>query len=282
MRNACLLPLIVVWTWSVPVVAVAQTQSPSELVVRSFLKQHCIACHGAKKQESELRLDTLDSPSATGSATETWSRILTVIDSGEMPPEGRPRPTAEQISQTVRHIGQVLATAAGPRPVALRRLNRREYENTVHDLLGIETPLLDLLPEDGSVQGFDNVGNGLSISSVLMEQYLEAANVAFDSVIRRIKPLPAETRRAELMKIQTNIDSVAGKKGGTISVANSFVKFTPGWPPARIDDAHPIEDGIYRCRVAVWPHDPAIARWSVGSICRPPVRHWHARVHRQL
>ena len=49
-------------------------------------------------------------------------------------------------------------------PLALRRMNRVEYENTVHDLLGIDTPLAELLPEDGSVQGFDNVADGLGIS----------------------------------------------------------------------------------------------------------------------
>ncbi|MFT7639095.1 MAG: hypothetical protein ACI9G1_000822, partial [Pirellulaceae bacterium] len=77
-----------------------------------------------------------------------------------------------------------------------------------------------------------------------------------DAVIRRIEPLPAETRRADLMKSKENVDSVKGKKGGVIEIANSFVKFTPGWPPARVDAAHPIEDGVYRCRIAIWPQDP--------------------------
>ncbi len=238
-----------------------------------FLTQHCMPCHGAKRQEADVRLDTLVTAPATGPSTDTWSRVLEAIEHGEMPPKGRPRPDAAEVSDVVRRIGHALAQSVSAKPAALRRLNRREYENTVHDLLGIELPLVDLLPEDGSIQGFDNVADGLSISSVLMEQYLEAANVAFDGVIRRIQPLPPQTRRAEMMQIKENIDSVAKKKGGTIEVQNSFVKFTPGWPPARLDAAHPIEAGVYRCRIAVWPHDPGDRTLSlaiyVGALFGP-------------
>ena len=130
-------------------------------------------------------------------------------------------------------------------------MNRNEYENTVHDLLGIDTPLAELLPEDTSVQGFDNVATGLGISSVLLERYLEAADAAFEGAIRRVKPLPPATRRSVLMEEKENIESVAKKKGGVMQHGGAFVDFTPGWPPARIDPAHPIEDGrvsLSRCR----------------------------------
>lgn len=214
-----------------------------------------------------MRLDTLSvSPTAGKTAadkTALWARVLDALEAGEMPPVEQPRPNPAAVKTATAAIVQTLTTSRAPRPLALRRMNRREYENTVHDLLGIEVPLADLLPEDGSVQGFDNVADGLSISSVLMEQYLTAANVAFDAVIRRIEPLPAKTRRVQLMEVKDNIASVKGNKGGVIEVANSFVKFTPGWPPARFDDVRPIEDGVYRCRVAVWPHDPGGRTLSV-------------------
>jgi hypothetical protein len=232
--------------------------------LQGFLQQHCVRCHGDETQESDLRFDNLAAPTAINKTTETWLRIAEAIEAGEMPPEDEPQPNNAEASQAVRQIHQSLARPTADKPVALRRMNRREYENTMHDLLGIDVPLADLLPEDGSVQGFDNVADGLSISAILMEQYLEAANVAFDAVIRRIKPLPAETRRAVLMKNKDNIESVKGKKGGVIEVAESFVKFSPGWPNARVDEAHPIEDGIYRCRIAVWPQDPGDRTLSVA------------------
>lgn len=251
-------------------------QAPAWADFATFAEHHCLACHGADAEPGLIRIDQLAAPAATSSDAQSWARIVEVLESGEMPPPDHARPDATEIRGAVEQIVSQIAATASPRKSALRRMNRREYENTVHDLLGIDVPLLDLLPEDGSSQGFDNVADGLSISSVLMEQYLEAANVAFDAVIRRIAPLPPAVRRAELMTVKENIDSVEKGKGGTIEVADSFVKFTPGWPPARLDAVHPIEDGIYRCRVALWPHDPsdrtlAVAIY-VGSLFGPETR----------
>lgn len=245
-----------------------------------FLEQHCFACHGADAAGDMIRLDQLTTSHNSIGQLELWTRVIDAVDSGEMPPPDEPQPdkplVENWIEQVTGEIHRSTSIVDNAEQAGLRRLNRREYENTVHELLGIDVPLLDLLPEDGSKQGFDNVSTGLSFSSVLMEQYLEAADVAFDAVIRRIKPLPAETRRVELMTVKENIDSVKQNKGGTIEVDDSFIKFTPGWPPARIDPVHPIEDGIYRCRIAVWPHDPgdrtlAVAIY-VGALFGPETR----------
>ena len=247
----------------------SQLASATAPVVRSFFQQHCLECHGAEQPKADLRLDVLADPVATEPAIEKWTRVLEVIETGEMPPPKQRRPDSADVAEIIRSIRDAISQSAEARPLALRRLNRVEYENTVHDLLGIRVPLADLLPEDGTVQGFDNVAGGLSISGVLMERYLEAADVAFEDVIRRIKPLPAQTRRAVLMEIDENIESVKKKKGGTIEVEGSFVKFTPGWPPARVDVAHPIEDGMYRCRVAVWPHNPSDRTLAVAIYVGP-------------
>jgi hypothetical protein len=237
---------------------------------QSFFKNHCVKCHGPNEQKADLRLDAIASPTANADSAETWSSIADMIEAGDMPPTDEPRPDKSEIQRLIAWISGELARAAKPVP-ALRRLNRVEYEHTVHDLLGIDTPLADLLPEDGSVQGFDNVAGGLGISSILMERYLEAADVAFDGVIRRIKPAPPETRRAVLMEEKENISSVKGNKGGVIEVEGAFVDFTPGWPPARIDSAHPIEEGIYRCRIAVWPHEPGDHRTLAVAVYVGPL-----------
>ena len=234
---------------------------------RDFLKQHCVKCHGVQKQEAKLRLDTIAAPSAI--SAKIWSLVADMIESGDMPPKGEVRPTSKQSKELLHWLGMELKRIRRPVP-ATRRLNRVEYEYTLHDLLGIDTSLASLLPEDGKVQGFDNVASGLGISSILMERYLEAADTAFEATIRRIKPLPAATRRAVLMDLKDNTSSVKGKKGGVIESHGAFVDFTPGWPPARIDPAHPIEGGIYRCRIAVWPHDPGDHRTlSVGVFTGP-------------
>ena len=249
------------------VFALLNTQTVKADDDHSFLKQHCLKCHGSEKQEAELRLDMLASPNADNS--EIWSLIVDMLESGDMPPQGESRPNRTAQQQLLTTISHQLSEIVKPSS-ALRRMNRTEYEYTVQDLLGIKTSLSPLLPEDGQIQGFDNVAGGLGISSILMERYLEAADLAFEGTIRRIKPLPPETRRAVLMDLKDNIASVNGNKGGVIESEGAFVDFTAGWPPSRIDPAHPIEDGIYRCRVAVWPHDPGEQRTlSVGIFTGP-------------
>ena len=215
----------------------------------TFFKDHCFKCHGPEKQKGDLRLDTLPPES------EDWHLVLEVLENGDMPPKKEARPDTSARQKAITALITSLLKRAQP-PIALRRLNRFEYENTIQDLLGIDTPLAELLPEDGKVQGFDNVADGLSLSSILMERYLEAADTAFESTIRRIPPLKAKTRHTKVIDNKDNKDSFAKKKGGVIKTHDSFVKFTPGWPPVRIDEIHPIEDGYYRCRLAVWPHDP--------------------------
>ena len=238
-----------------------------------FFASYCLDCHGPDLQEADLRFDTLDDPSrftTDDSQSQAWQSIVRVLRSGEMPPESETQPSPTEISQLIESVSESLRKNR-PRHGALRRLNRFEYENTVHDLLQIETPLADLLPEDSRVQGFDNVADGLGLSSVLIGRYLEAADVAFENTIRRIKPLPPSTRRIVLMEQKENISSVDKGKGGVISSEGAFVDFTPGWPPARIDPAHPIEDGVYRCRIAVWPHDPSPHRTLAVAVFNGPL-----------
>lgn len=234
----------------------------------AFFRAHCVKCHGPEKQKADLRLDQTSAPAAD--TTEQWSRIIEALRTGDMPPAKQSQILAAERNAFVEWGAAELARVHRPRP-GIRRMNRAEYEHTVHDLLGIDTPLADLLPEDNSVQGFDNVADGLGISSILMERYLEAANAAFDGVFRRVKPLPPATRRVVLMEEKENIGSVKGKKGGVLSRDGAFVDFTPGWPPARTDSAHPIEEGVYRCRIAVFPHEPGPDRTLSVAVFTGPL-----------
>ena len=66
-----------------------------------------------------------------------------------------------------------------------------------------------------------------------------------------------------------NLDSAAKNKGGTIAKDGAFVDFSPDWPPLRLDATHPIEPGIYGCRVALWPHEPGGRTLAVGVFTGP-------------
>lgn len=240
--------------------AVSAAEAEAEL--RPFLQEFCYRCHAEQKQESELRLDTLTLPRSLPEGQqqrkehEVWAQVAEAIQRGDMPPESAPQPSESQRARAASQLDRWLVAVAEPPPIGLRRLNRVEYENTVHDLLGIDVPLREMLPEDSAVQGFDNVADALAISSVLLERYLEAADAAFEAVIRRIEPLPIATRRSMAMDEAENKKSVEGNKGGVIARHNSFIKVRSGWPPTRFDSARPIEDGLYHIRIAAWPHEP--------------------------
>src|SRR6185295_11002531 len=80
----------------------------------------------------------------------------------------------------------------------LRRLNRVEYENTVRDLFAVNVAVKEILPEDATANGFDNVGAALNISPVLMERYLEAADAVLSAAIVPVHKLPSKTERFDL------------------------------------------------------------------------------------
>jgi Protein of unknown function (DUF1587)./Protein of unknown function (DUF1592)./Protein of unknown function (DUF1588)./Protein of unknown function (DUF1585)./Protein of unknown function (DUF1595). len=70
------------------------------------------------------------------------------------------------------------------REVALRRLNRVEYRNTIRDLLGVDFDFSRILPEDQKSGGFDNNGKALAVSADQMEAYLKAASLAVEKVLK--------------------------------------------------------------------------------------------------
>ena len=98
--------------------------------LRPFLKAHCIECHGPEKEKGDVRLDGVIDE-------ETLASVFDVIDVRDMPPKkATSHPSDDERQQTLDLLGAHLAASA-ERPLALRRLNRAEYENTIHDLLGI-------------------------------------------------------------------------------------------------------------------------------------------------
>lgn len=169
--------------------------------IKPILAKHCLECHGDGAKGKRLRIDQL-TPDFVGEKGEHWAEVLDKVRSGEMPPHGKPHLAAAQkklvqdwLQTRLRVAGEAQQKAEGRAP--LRRLNRVEYENTVRELLAIETDLKDLLPEENAVDGFDNNADALSVSTVLMKRYLEAAEAALDAAV-------VQGPRPELYKKRTN------------------------------------------------------------------------------
>ncbi|MDA0812948.1 MAG: DUF1592 domain-containing protein [Verrucomicrobia bacterium] len=150
--------------------------------VRPILEAHCFKCHGEKKQKGKLRLDTLSAElTEDRRAAEHWHDVRDALNLGEMPPEEEPELALEDRRVLVAWINQEIDAlleakhSTGGR-VVLRRLNRAEYQNTMRDLLGIDTDYAKNLPPEGfSEDGFRNNGSALQMSDLQLEYYLNAA-----------------------------------------------------------------------------------------------------------
>ncbi len=156
------------------------TAGTFETAVQPVLKQSCTMCHNEKLQSGGLDLKKFLDASSIAANREGWARIVSKVHSGEMPPKGVPHPSAETMDAFVNYVeGEFdrMDRAAKPDPgrVVARRLNRAEYANTVRDLLGVHFSASDEFPPDDSGYGFDNIGAVLTMSPVLMQKYLAAA-----------------------------------------------------------------------------------------------------------
>ena len=161
----------------------------------AFVTQRCRECHNDSTAEGGFRADLLGKELTDSSNHQRWSRVLARVQSGEMPPpQETDRPSAAEVSAALTVLKTALHEHAqakhGPAGrVRVRRLNRVEYENTVRDLLGIDTPLRDLLPEDDLRDGFSNQTAALSISPVHIQQYMTAAERALEAAsVRQARP----------------------------------------------------------------------------------------------
>ncbi|MEI7688222.1 MAG: c-type cytochrome domain-containing protein, partial [Planctomycetota bacterium] len=117
---------------------------PSDVVkvIVPFVEKHCVQCHGEKKPKGDVSLDVFKDEASIVKARKTWMRVLEQLHSGEMPPQGKPKPTvdeAERFVQAVRAVFDRFDRAAKPDPgrVTMRRLSRTEYVNTIRDLVGV-------------------------------------------------------------------------------------------------------------------------------------------------
>jgi hypothetical protein len=142
--------------------------------VRPFLAKHCTACHNEKLKTGNLDL------TVAVQQPEVWHKVLDKLTTEKMPPPGLPRPSKLEIRTVTKWIDGLLSRSgynrdSEPGRVTARRLNRAEYNHTVRDLLRVHARPADEFPVDDSGYGFDNIGDVLSISPMLMEKYMAAA-----------------------------------------------------------------------------------------------------------
>ncbi|HEX8202298.1 MAG TPA: DUF1587 domain-containing protein, partial [Isosphaeraceae bacterium] len=226
-----------------------------------FLAKHCYACHGNGKRRADLALDQFPDERAVAEDPDTWENVLDMIQTGQMPPKDRPQPGVAEAEGAARAIEGLLASldCTGPGVagrVTLHRLNRVEYNTTIRDLVGVDFQPAADFPEDDVGYGFDNIGDVLSLSPLLFEKYLTAAESILDQAIITIEPAqPTQTRLGSY-----RVSRGAGETGRGASFLHS---------EGTISAQSYFDEGDYTIRVEVYAQqagdEPVRAALQVGQ-----------------
>ena len=139
--SAALLALLWLWCGGASREA-ADGPTGFEKIAQPFLSEHCVRCHGEKKQKGKFRIDQGPTKLTDPAFATHWGSVLERLTSGEMPPEDEKQPTPEERAATMQVLSDWIkesdaAQKAIAEKVSLRRLTREEYANTLHDLLGV-------------------------------------------------------------------------------------------------------------------------------------------------
>ena len=219
--------------------------------VRPILKNTCSGCHNSTVMSGGANLLPYIDPATITTDREAWDKIYQKIESGEMPPKGVPRPPQAKIDALLKFLKTEFdkadsAVKPDPGRVTARRLNRNEYRNTIRDLLAVDFRADKDFPTDDSGYGFDNIADILTVSPVLMEKYLNAAETIASRAMGA-DPLP---KKPLLITYDVKTKSVRRLDYDTIEASHRVdwdgeytVRF--GFPGERGPDAKPVQMGFF-------------------------------------
>ena len=161
-----------------------------EKVVRPFVKDQCLSCHGPEKPKARLDLSVYSSLHTVVKDHRVWELISDRLEAEEMPPEDAKRqPTVHERRAVLDWIAalradQVRRNAGDPGPVPARRLSNAELDYTIRDLTGVDIrPTREFPVDPANEAGFDNSGESLMMSPALLKKYLEAMKRVADHLV---------------------------------------------------------------------------------------------------
>ncbi len=238
--------------WFVCSIAAAQEKPDLSKDLFTYVAKNCLKCHGEKEPKADIALHSFKDEISILKGRKVWEHVVEMVEAGEMPPKDKPQPMASETAAFLAAVKSVFLKAdqnAKPDPgrVTVRRLNRTEYNNTIHDLVGVDFNPAEDFPSDDVGHGFDNIGDVLTLSPVLMERYLSAA----ESILQRaitVEPPKPPTRALSGQYLEPAGGNVPQKRIRDISPK-------PDAPPQFTGPLHSLypnlPDGDYNFRVRV-------------------------------
>jgi Protein of unknown function (DUF1592)/Protein of unknown function (DUF1588)/Protein of unknown function (DUF1587)/Protein of unknown function (DUF1595)/Protein of unknown function (DUF1585)/Ca-dependent carbohydrate-binding module xylan-binding/Planctomycete cytochrome C len=236
-----------------------------EKIIAPFLAKNCVECHGPKKKNAGLALHIYTDEKSILKDRKKWHEVVRMLTNGEMPPaEKQVRPDLKEVDAVLKAVHDIFHTADAngkrdPGRVTMRRLNRTEYNNTIRDLVGVDFKPADDFPADDVGYGFDNIGDVLTISPVLMERYLAAAETIMNQAVLVGDPPPPSKRPTAGQFLQSKESKVIRDTSlRNLDVAGEF------------SITHKITDaGSYTFRVRAWStpvgDEPVKVAFKVGG-----------------
>lgn len=188
---------------------------------QAFFQEHCVQCHGEEKQKGDVRLDDVSKLDLG-----LWQTIYEQIASEEMPPDDEPQPTGAERVEIQNHVLALATDGTGPGTTGFRRLNKREYSNTVRDLLGLKNGTYDpgeYIYDDEIDHGFDTAAEELVISNELLLEYLGAAEKSL-----RLALFSDQTRKPESRVIDVSKKRMKGGSSRYVTFSNEHMLLRVG------------------------------------------------------
>jgi hypothetical protein len=169
--------------------------------IKPLLEHYCYGCHGEGSSKGGFSMDEFSNLSAHLNDLKHWMPIWQDVRSQIMPPSEEDQLLDEEKQKLLgwiqRKVFKLDPRYPDPGRVTIRRLNRTEYENAVYDLLGVEFNTTEFFPPDDTGYGFDNIGDVLTISPLLMEKYVAAAEEVVLDALPKGKNAQVPVRMSE-------------------------------------------------------------------------------------
>jgi len=216
-----LIPLIAVIVGTLSGPPESQAQDPADAQLAT-IKQYCVGCHNDKAKTGGVTFQGI-SAASVAKDPELFEKAVRKLRGRVMPPPGAKQPDGKAVDSLVAWLEGSLDKLPNQAhitdQVVLHRLNRKEYENAVRDLLLVEVNGADLLPPDDTAQGFDNIASALQVSPSFIEQYVIAArNVALLALGKRDSRPQGWTFRAGSGNQLTHVPGLPlGTRGGILA-----------------------------------------------------------------
>jgi mono/diheme cytochrome c family protein len=183
---------------------------------QALLNTYCISCHNTRAKAGGVALDGVNLQAAADNA-DIWEKALRKLRGRLMPPPGSPQPSQKEVDSFVAWMENTLDTnTKGPKAgrVPIQRLNRTEYVASVKALVGVELKATDVLPQDGQVDGFDNIASALTVSPAFVAQYVTAARHVAKLAVGNPNPTPASTKYSIAANSNPDVPLPLGTRGG--------------------------------------------------------------------